>query len=137
MFYRRRRTGGLKGLTSKVKIVDFFFRTTMDDDGLAILPTSDSALEKWFNGDPVRKPSSSMWENITHCAKSDELSKKILDLLNDNLASEIAREFGIPLKQGEELDKQKFAHAIAEQFMEIARGYGEADNIVPRDTWGR
>lgn len=133
MFYRRRHAGGLKGLNSKSKIVEFFFDTTMDDDGLEMLPTSDSGFDKWFDADPSRKPKSSIWENITHCAKSNELSKKILDLLNDNLAWEIAREFGIPLKQGEELDKQKFARAIAEQFMEIAKGYGEADNIVPRE----
>ena len=134
LFYRRRRTGGLKGLTSKVKIVDFFFRTTMDDaDQEKLLPTSDSSFEKWFDGDPRRKPNNVIWTNIIQCSKTNELSKKIFNLLNDDLVRDIALSFEIPLKQGEQLDKQKFAHAITEQFMEIARGYGEADNIVPRE----
>ena len=133
LFYRKRRAGGFKGLNSKSKIVEFFFETTMDDDGLEMLPASDSSFDKWFNGDPVRKPRASMWENIARASKANNLSKKILNLLNDDLVLEIALNFDIHLKQGEQLDKQKFACAIAEQFMEIARGYGEADNIVPRE----
>ena len=49
LFYRKRRTGGLKGLTSKVKIVEFFFKTTMDDASSEMLPTSDSGFDKWFD----------------------------------------------------------------------------------------
>ena len=49
MFYRKRRAGGLKGLGSKAKIVEFFFRNAMNDDGKEMLPTSGSSLDKWFD----------------------------------------------------------------------------------------
>lgn len=134
LFYRKRHAGGLKGQTSKSKIVEFFFKATIDDaDQEKLLPTSDSSFEKWFDGDPRRKLNNVIWTNIIQCSKTNELSKKIFNLLNDDLVRDIALAFEIPLKQGEQLDKQKFAHAITEQFMEIARGYGEADNIVPRE----
>lgn len=133
IFYRKRRTGGLKGLTSKAKIVDFFFRNTTDDKGKEILPTSDSSLEKWFDGDPKRKPSVEIWENIVECSKSDNLSVQVLKLLNDNLTREIAMAVEIHLKQDEPLDKRRFARAIVEQFMAIAEGNGEADNIMAEE----
>lgn len=135
VFYRKRRAGGLKGTGSKVKIVEFFFKNAMDDDGKEMLPTSDSSFEKWFDGDQKRKPSSSVWENIVKNSGSSKLQVEILNLLTDDniLIREMANDVKIHLKQGEHLDKRKFAIAVTKQFVEIARGYGESKNIVPTE----
>ena len=77
LFYRKRHAGGLKGQTSKSKIVEFFFKATIDDaDQEKLLPTSDSSFEKWFDGDPRRKLNNVIWTNIIQCSKTNELSKK-------------------------------------------------------------
>ena len=133
VFYRKRRAGGLKGLGSKAKIVEFFFRNAMNDDGKEMLPTSGSSLDKWFDGDPRRKPSSSMWENIVKNTGSSKLQIEILNLLTDdnNLLREMAIEAEIHLRQGEHLYKRKFAYAVTKQFVEIAKGYGESKNVIP------
>lgn len=135
VFYRKRRAGGLKGTGSKAKIVEFFFNNAMDDAGKEMLPTSDSSFEKWFDGDSRRKPSTFMWENIVKNSGSSKLQIEILNnLTNDSkLIREIANGVEIPLKQGEHLDRRKFANAVTKQFVEIARGYGESKNVVPTE----
>lgn len=135
VFYRKRRAGGLKGLVSKSKIVEFFFYNAMDDDGKEMLPTSGSSLDKWFDGDPRRRPSASMWENIVKNSGSSKLQIETLNLLTDDnsLIREIAIGVEIHLKQGEHLDRRKFAHAVTRQFVEIAKGYGESENVIPAE----
>lgn len=128
-FYRKNRAGGLLGYRSKKKLTEFFFSNALIGDERELLPTSDDAYDRWFDGS--RNPKTEVWAAIASRADTDNLEKETLKALNDSLLRELVVAFGIELLPAEVPDKRRFALAITQQFIALAEGNGTANNIIP------
>ena len=117
------------GYRSKKKLTEFFFSNALTGDERELLPTSDDAYDRWFDG--TRNPKTEVWAAIASRADKEKLEKEILKALNDSLLRELVRSFDIEMLPAEVPDKRRFALAVAEQFITIAEGNGTADNIIP------
>lgn len=131
-FYRKNQAGGLLGYRSKKKLTEFFFSNALTgEERENLLPTSDDAYDRWFDGS--RSPKTDVWAAIASRADTDNLEKAILKALNDSRLRELFATFEIEILSTEVPDKRRFANAVKEQFIAIAKGNGEADNIIPEE----
>ena len=130
-FYISRTEGGLIGYKSQKKIPEFFFRYGLEEDFRGVLPTSDSAYEKYFNA--WRSPRNDLWEALNGHFDADGLLKKLLRELNESKLRELMKRFGIVPEEQEIPDKRRFARALVAQFEALAAGGGSAENTVPAE----
>lgn len=93
-----------------------------------ILPTSDSSYEKWLNGTRTFDPA--VWQEIAEKYKEDRFLEMVIKELNDGVLVTVMDRFGIKVATVNEIDKELFIVAVGNQFHEIAKGSGSADNIV-------
>ena len=129
-FYPRRNDAGLNGCSAKHKVVEFFFKNSMDADTYHSVNRDENTYLAWFNGDSKRNPTD-MWDYVNESEKKSDLSVALLNALNEPKLLRTMSSFGIILQKGETSNKASFANAVAEQFFNIARGHGEATNICP------
>jgi hypothetical protein len=61
-FYMGRSSGGILGHKSKEKIPEYFFKAALLEEYYDLLPTSNSAYGKWFDG--IRKPEGVIWGTV-------------------------------------------------------------------------
>ena len=129
-FYMGRRTGGINRHYSKVKIPEYFMKAALHEDYYDYLPTSDSTYGKWFDG--TRNPENQLWGLVVSHFSEEVFIDKIAKDLNNIVLRDIMVSFNIHLSEGEAPDKRLFAEALANQFYEIAKGNGNADDVVTR-----
>lgn len=130
-FYISRSEGGLIGYKAQKKIPEFFFKFGLDENYWEMLPTSESAYEKYFKSG--RNPKSDIWVALNNHFDADSLLKKLLLELNESKLKELMFRFGITLEVTEVPDKRQFANALVVQFETLAAGNGSGDNIVPAE----
>lgn len=128
-FYGGRSAGAIIGYKSKEKIPDFIFSISFGEAGYTMAELSGSSFAKYFDG--TRNPDGEVWKQIAE--KFDELyfSRKLAQQFNTNMLNTVAERFGITVPEGETADKNLLCIAVAKQFHAIARGNGEADEVVP------
>lgn len=134
-FYISRSEGGLIGYKSQKKIPEFFVMYALQEEYRGdLLPTSDSAYEKWFKGGESggsgRNPNNDIWAGLNNHFDADSLLKQLLKALNESKIKELMIRFEVTIDVKEVPDKRRFANAIVAQFEAIAAGKGSADNIV-------
>lgn len=98
------------------------------EESWGILPTSDSSYEKWLNGTRTFDPA--VWHEIAEKYKEDRFLEIVIKELNDGVLVTVMDRFGIKVATVNEIDKELFIVAIGQQFHEIAKGSGSAENIV-------
>lgn len=126
-FYIGRSCGGLVGHKSKEKIPEFFMKSALGDNA-TLLPMSSNTYGKWC--DNKRSPSAAIWAAIVSDFQEDAFIDMLAAELNVSQLSLVASRFGISTQNGEGIDKDAFAFAIAKQFYALAHGGGEAANIT-------
>lgn len=127
-FYISRSSGGLINHRAKKKIVEFLIMAAIPEKSWGILPTSDSSYEKWLNGTRTFDPA--VWQEIAEKYKEDRFLEMVIKELNDGVLVTVMDRFGIKVATVNEIDKELFIVAVGNQFHEIAKGSGSADNIV-------
>lgn len=131
-FYKKgsKKDCALRGIATQAKIAEFFLNTAVKGSADPVLTYDDGTFRKWFTGE--RPITVEVWTQIINGFNLERYTSDLASTLNDTLTLKIAIEFGIPLKSGEMPDKNVLALAIAQQFLEIARGNGEAENVVAK-----
>ena len=127
-FYMGRSSCGILGHKSKEKIPEYFMSAALPFEHYDVLPTSGSTYGKWFNG--TRIPENAVWSTIAKYFDEDAFIDKVSEDLNDTVLRQIMRNFQITLREDETPDKRLFAFALAKQFLTIAKGCGEGDDVV-------
>lgn len=127
-FYMGRSSCGILGHKSKEKIPEYFMSAALPFEHYDVLPTSGSTYGKWFNG--TRIPENAVWSTIAKYFDEDAFIDKVSEDLNDTVLRQIMRDFQITLREDETPDKRLFAFALAKQFLTIAKGCGEGDDVV-------
>lgn len=131
-FYFPRTKGAIVKYKSMTKIPDFFFANATNNNEDDVLPASESEYEKYLKG--TRSPSPEIWDSVikhlSEPAGEAALSRALVRNLNDDLLSQVVDRLGLILSEDESLDKEMFAIAVTRQFLKIAQGNGEAENIV-------
>ena len=127
-FYMGRSSCGILGHKSKEKIPEYFMNAALPCEHYDVLPTSGSTYGKWFNG--TRIPENTVWSTIAKYFDEDAFIDKVSEDLNDMVLRQIMRDFQITLREDETPDKRLFAFALAKQFLAIAKGCGEGDDVV-------
>ena len=127
-FYMGRSSCGILGHKSKEKIPEYFMNAALPCEHYDVLPTSGSTYGKWFNG--TRIPENTVWSTIAKYFDEDAFIDKVSEDLNDAVLRQIMRDFLITLREDETPDKRLFAFALAKQFLTIAKGCGEGDDVV-------
>lgn len=118
---------GLKGETSQKKIGEFFVRHALSEDRAnELLSYSDDTYRRWFSGE--RKVQ--IWSEVADGFDEIAFTKALAVKLNDKAMPRIFGAYGIKLAKAQEPDKYVLAAAMAEQFLAIAEGDGEAENIL-------
>ncbi|MGN0979286.1 MAG: NACHT domain-containing protein [Candidatus Avoscillospira sp.] len=127
-FYMGRSSCGILGHKSKEKIPEYFISAALPCEHYDVLPTSGSTYGKWFDG--TRSPENTVWSTIAKYFDEDAFIDKVSEDLNDAVLRQIMRDFLITLREDETPDKRLFAFALAKQFLTIAKGCGEGDDVV-------
>jgi hypothetical protein len=127
-FYMGRSSCGILGYKSKEKIPEYFMTAALKEKHHYRLPTTNSAYGKWFDG--TRNPENMIWGTVATHFDEDGFIDKVSKDLNDSELMTVMSRFGIELHEGEDPDKRLFAYALSKQFHAIARGNGNAEDIV-------
>ncbi|MEA4947864.1 MAG: hypothetical protein VB058_09965, partial [Oscillospiraceae bacterium] len=122
-FYMGRSSGGILGHKSKEKIPEYFFKTALLEEYYDLLPTSNSAYGKWFDG--IRKPEGVIWGTVVSHFDEDGFIDNASKDLNDSALRDVMHRFGLEMQTGEAPDKRLFAFTLAKLFYAIAQGNGE------------
>lgn len=119
---------GIKGKTSQSAVADFFMSAALGEIAKIELAFSDDQFRKWFKGD--REPKAELWERVSEVFDDTRFSRVVSSKLNEEVFSDLLAAFGIDLGENGVADKFAFSAALTKQFGAIARGNGEADDIV-------
>lgn len=119
---------GIKGKTSQPSIAQFFVETALGDFAKIELSFSDDLFRKWFKGE--REPTAELWAKVADVYDETRFSRAVSSKLNEEVLSDILAAFGIDLDENGVADKFTFSAALTKQLGAIARGNGEADDIV-------
>lgn len=119
---------GIKGKTSQPAIAEFFVGTALGDFAKIELVFSDDLFRKWFKGE--REPKAELWAKVAEVYDETRFSRAVSSKLNEEILSDLLVAFGIELEENGVADKFAFSAALTKQFGAIARGNGEADDIV-------
>lgn len=122
-FYMGRSSGGILGHKSKEKIPEYFFKAALLEEYYDLLPTSNSAYGKWFDG--IRKPEGVIWGTVVSHFDEDGFIDNASKDLNDSALRDVMHRFGLEMQTGEAPDKRLFAFTLAKLFYAIAQGNGE------------
>lgn len=126
-FYISTTEGGLKDNTSQGKIAEFFVSLAMTEDKAAeVMPTNPSSYDKWFSGINGQQPK--VWKAFKECYKEEQYVEKLLKALNEVHIGTVIKKLGIV--PGKDINKQRFAVAVARQMIALAEGKGKAENIM-------
>lgn len=71
-----------------------------------------------------------MWAKVAEIYDETRFSRAVSSKLNEEVFSDLLAAFGIDLDESDVADKFAFSAALTKQFGDIARGNGEADDIV-------
>lgn len=118
---------GIKGKMSQPAIADFFMSTALGEIAKIELVFSEDLFRKWFKGE--REPKAELWAKVSDVFDETRFSRNVSSKLNEKVLPNLVSAFGIDLEKTV-ADKFAFSAALAKQFGAIARGNGEADNIV-------
>ena len=131
IFFIKDKGGALKGCTSKIGIVRFFFESITLKEDQKFLPVDDT-YGRWFSGKNIGE---GRWTKINDDGDFDKLTKALIETLNTDsgVLGKIMAAFGVSLAAGEQVDIEKLARAISRQFCAISQGMGTAENIVPEE----
>ena len=121
-------TSGLKGVTAQAAIADFFMSTALGEMSKIELIFGEDLFRKWFKGD--REPTSDLWEKTVTAFDETRFSRTVSAKFNEKTLPSLLTAFGVQLAENEVPDKFAFSAALAKQFGAIARGNGEAENII-------
>ena len=128
-FYTSKKTtSGIKGVVAQAAIADFFMSTARGELAKIELAFGEDQFRKWFKGD--REPTADLWKKTADVFDETRFSRTVSGKLNEKVLTQLVGSFGIVLQPEEIPDKFAFSAALAKQFGAIARGTGEADNIV-------
>lgn len=128
-FYTSKKaTSGIKGVVAQAAIADFFMSTALGELAKIELMFGEDQFRKWFKGD--REPTADLWKKTAEVFDETRFSRTVSGKLNEKVLTTLVGSFGIVLQPEEIPDKFAFSAALAKQFGAIARGTGEADNIV-------
>ena len=120
----------LLGIDSQNKIAEFFLSSAVKRSEDPVLAYEDDTFRKWFTGD--RKVTSEVWARVAKSLTADinGFAADIEAVLNNQFLPKIASDFEISFPKGEVPEKGALAVVLAQQFLEIARGDGEAYNVM-------
>ena len=121
-------TSGIKGVMAQAAIADFFMSTALGEIAKIELIFGEDQFRKWFKGD--REPTTDLWEKTAGVFDETRFSRTVSGKLNEKVLPELLTAFGVRLGEDEIPDKFAFSAALAKQFSALARGNGEAENIV-------
>lgn len=128
-FYTSKKpTSGIKGVVAQHAIADFFMSTALGELAKIELVFGEDLFRKWFKGD--REPTEDLWNKTVEAFDETRFSRTVSGKLNENALPDLVVAFGVRLAPDEVPDKFAFSAALTKQFGAIARGHGEADNIV-------
>ena len=127
-FYMGTCSSGILGHKSKEKIPEYFMKAALEETYYDRLPYSSSTYAKWFCGS--RNPENVLWGLIASRFDEDGFIDMVSKDLNDSELRNLILSFNIALREGEDPNKRLFAYALAKQFHAIARGNGNAEDVV-------
>lgn len=127
-FYTPRGDICIEGCRAKKKVAAFFFDGALEGTKTDCLPYSESAFEKWVDGN--RSPSSDIWSAVSEHFNEDHLIKELLKLLNSKTLPSVAVKLGIEIEAGQLPEKRLLVNAAIKQFRAIADGNGTAEKIA-------
>lgn len=119
---------GLKGKTSQPAIAEHIMMLSLGEASKYELTFSTDQFRKWFKGERV--PKQELWVKISKSFDETSFSRGISLILNDQVLPNLMERFGIKLSEDEVPDKFAFSSALAKQFLKMAEGNGEAENII-------
>ena len=92
-----------------------------------LIALSTDTFRKWFKGS--REPQPDVWAKAS---EMDEVafSRGVASALNEKNLPTVVAAFGIHISPEEEIDKFAFTGALAIQFKAIAKGNGQAENMM-------
>ena len=126
-FYIARSRIGIRGCTSQSSIALFFLEAVLGKNS-SYLGFEPDLFTKWFKG--TRPVTRGIWSAVTDKFNDVEYSRILVQKLNEKYTDELLTRFGVHLHDGEPFDKEMFSIALAKQFLAIAKGDGEAEDIV-------
>ena len=124
----KKATSGIKGVTAQAAIADFFMSTALGEIAKIELIFGEDQFRKWFTG--KREPTNDLWGKTAGAFDETRFSRTVSGKLNEKVLPELLNAFGVRLGEDEIPDKFAFSAALAKQFSALARGNGEAENIV-------
>lgn len=119
---------GIRGKSSQPSIAQFFMEAALGDVAKIELIFTDDLFRKWFKGE--REPKTELWGKVAEVFDETRFSRTVSSKLNEEVLDDLLRSFSIEVKDNEVADKFAFSAALTKQFGAIARGNGEAEDIV-------
>ena len=128
-FYIGENDGCLKGQYTTWAIPKFFAEVILpDEESRAKLPQDDFSYDKWFQENGGGSPRNH-WKNFAKHYNEDAFVNALMDNVDETNLSVLFGNFRVEYIE-DELNKELFYRAIAQQFKAIIDGKGEAENIV-------
>ena len=121
-------TSRIRGKVSQPAIAEFFMETALGEISKIELVFSEAQFRKWFKGD--REPKPELWAKTAEVFDETRFSRTVSNKINEAVLPDLVRAFDVGLREDEIPDKFALSAALAKQFGAIARGNGEAENIV-------
>lgn len=118
----------LRGIDAQAKIAEFFLTKALLQSTAPALSYGDDSFRKWFTGD--RKVPAEIWAEIAKTLNTSSFAEEISAVLNEKFLMKVATDFEISFEKGVVPEKDALSSVIAQQFLEIARGDGEAYNVM-------
>ncbi len=126
--YGGKRAFILRGIDGQAKIAEFFLTKALLQSTAPALSYGDDSFRKWFTGE--RKVPAEIWAEIAKTLSTTSFAEEISAVLNEKFLMKVATDFEISFEKGEVPEKDALSSVIAQQFLEIARGDGEAYNVM-------
>lgn len=123
-----RTNGAIVGYKSKEKIPEFVLKAALREEDYCWLPTNSDTYRRWLDG--TRTPDGNLWGIVAANFQEDQFIDNFSKNLNDNVLVLIMSRFHISIDKNSVPDKRLFAFALAKQFLAIAKGNGEAEDIA-------
>ena len=123
-----RTNGAIVGYKSKEKIPEFVLKAALREEDYCWLPTNSDTYRRWLDG--TRTPDGNLWGIVAANFQEEQFIDSFAKNLNDNMLILTMSRFHISVGKNDVPDKRLLAFALAKQFLAIAKGNGEAEDIA-------
>lgn len=132
-FYISQGRSGFKNHKSKKKIAMHLIKLAVKEETQDALRQSESTFINWADGDS--SPREDVWANFREKYIEADYVKGLKESFSDTYINEVAIKLGITVSSGENVNKNKFALAIAKQMKAIADGNNQDVEDIVRKTY--